>query len=159
MDAFASALNDLLVNTFRSILKLEEQMLNRLSQDQLSINELHMLEAIAREGDGGRTITDIARELSITLPSVTTAVNKLARKGYVHKHKSDADGRVVFVRLADSGRRAETAHRIFHRRMVSTLSRGLDPQQKQALMAGLQNLLAFFRSQQASGEQKEPNTD
>ena len=57
MDAFASALNDLLVNTFHSILKLEEQSLRRLNGTRLSLNELHLLEVVAKGRDAGRSIS------------------------------------------------------------------------------------------------------
>lgn len=158
MDAFAAALNDLLVNTFNSILRLEEESLNRLSEGKLSINEMHFLEAIARGGDQGRSITDIARELSITLPSVTAAVNKLAKKGYALKARDESDKRIVNVRLSREGQRAEAAHRFFHRQMVHSVSQGLEEGQRDALLAGLHNLHAFFRSQEHRLDDMLPKT-
>lgn len=155
MDEFGVALNDLLVNTFNSILRLEEEMLHRISADKLSINELHMLEAVHRQGGEGRSITDLARDLSITLPSVTAAINKLARKGYVIKSRSEQDGRVVIVQLSEEGRRAEAVHRFFHRQMVNRATQGLTQPQKDALLAGLNNLLAFFRSQEEALAQED----
>ena len=155
MDEFGKALNDLLVNTFNSILRLEEEMLHRISADKLSINELHMLEAVHRQGGEGRSITDLARDLSITLPSVTASINKLARKGYVIKGRSEQDGRMVIVRLSEEGRRAEAVHRFFHRQMVNRSIEGLTPEQKDALLSGLHNLLAFFRSQEEALAQEE----
>lgn len=155
MDEFGKALNDLLVNTFNSILRLEEEMLHRISADKLSINELHMLEAVHRQGGEGRSITDLARDLSITLPSVTAAINKLARKGYVIKSRSEQDGRVVIVQLSEEGRRAEAVHRFFHRQMVNRATQGLSQPQKDALLAGLNNLLAFFRSQEEALAQED----
>lgn len=148
MDAFATALNDLLVNTFHDILKLEEESLRRNSAFRLSINEMHLLEAISKGGEAGRSITDIARELSITLPSVTAAVNKLVRKGYVEKSKGEDDKRLVIARLTDEGRRAEASHRFFHRSMVHSASHGLKEDERAALLRGLNNLHAFFRAQQ-----------
>ncbi len=152
MDAFAAALNDLLVNTFHDILKLEEESLNRSSAFRLSINEMHLLEAIAKGKGQGRSITDIARELAITLPSVTAAVNKLARKGYVEKSKDEGDKRLVIVLLTSQGRRAEASHRFFHRNMVNQASKGLREDEKAALLKGLNNLHAFFREQQLAAE-------
>lgn len=153
MDAFAVALNDLLVTTFRDILKLEEEALRRSSEFSLSINEMHLLEAIARDKQNGRSITDIARELNITLPSVTAAVNKLERKGYVEKCRNEGDRRQVLARLTQIGRRAEASHRFFHRSMVSAASQGLQDEERAALLKGLHNLHAFFRSQQQELDQ------
>lgn len=148
MDAFSSALNDLLVNTFHSILSLEEASLRRISDQPLSINELHLLEAVHRGGPEGGSISDIARHLAITLPSVTTAVNKLARKGFVIKRKPEGDRRLVLVELTPQGRRAEAAHRFFHRHMVTSVSEGLSPGERRALLRGLQKLHAFFLDQE-----------
>lgn len=157
MDAFALALNDLLVNTFHDILKLEEESLAKSSANRLSINEMHLLEAIAKGKEHGRSITDIAKELSITLPSVTTAVNKLSKKGYVEKGKAESDKRLVIVYLTQEGRRAETAHRFFHRTMVNAASQALEADEKEALLKGLNKLHAFFKEQQVSiAQQEEP---
>lgn len=147
MDAFALALNDLLVNTFHDILKLEEDSLAKASGNQLSINEMHLLEAIAKGKDEGRSITDIARELSITLPSVTAAVNKLAKKNYVTKGKHEADKRMVIVFLTREGKRAEALHRLYHRSMVNAASQGLSSEEKDALLKGLTKLHQFFKDQ------------
>ena len=157
MDAFAAALNDLLVNTFHSILKLEEESLSRIGAFPLSISEMHLLEAVGRGRDAGRSITDIAKELSITLPSVTTAVNKLSKKGYVEKGPAESDKRLVIVYLTQEGRRAETAHRFFHRAMVNAASQALEADEKEALLKGLNKLHAFFKEQQVSiAQQEEP---
>ena len=159
MDAFAAALNDLLVNTFHDILKLEEESLRRISAFRLSINEMHLLEAIAKGKDEGRSITDIAKELSITLPSVTAAVNKLAQKGYVEKCKSEGDKRLVIVLLTPEGNRAEASHRFFHRNMVNSASQGLLDDEKAALLKGLNNLHAFFRAQQQTMDSQPESKD
>lgn len=160
MDSFSTALNDLLVNTFRSILKLEETALRSMSDDKLSISELHMLEAIHREPEKGRTITDIAQDLSITLPTVTVAINKLAQKGYVRKQKGLEDGRTVRVLLTEMGRRAEAAHRFFHRRMVQAVSRSIPQEEREVLLKGLKDLQTFFERQEQSlgiQDEKAPN--
>ncbi|MHC1787367.1 MAG: MarR family winged helix-turn-helix transcriptional regulator [Christensenellales bacterium] len=148
MDAFASALNDLLVNTFHSILSVEEASLRRISASRLSINELHLLEVVKKGGPEGCSISDIAKELAITLPSVTTAVNKLARKDFVTKTKAEGDRRLVIVQLTRQGVRAEAAHRYFHRHMVLSVSQGLAPDEREALLRGLEKLQGFFRDQE-----------
>ncbi len=158
MDPFSTALNDLLVNTFHMILKLEEETLKSMSGNKLSISELHMLEAIHREPEKGRTITDIAQDLSITLPTVTVAINKLAQKGYVRKHKGREDGRMVHVLLTEEGRRAEAAHRFFHRRMVHAISKDIPKDEREVLLKGLRNLQSFFLYQEQRTHMQEGST-
>jgi DNA-binding MarR family transcriptional regulator len=158
MDPFSIALNDLLVNTFHMILKMEEETLKSMSGNKLSISELHMLEAIHREPEKGRTITDIAQDLSITLPTVTVAVGKLAQKGYVRKHKGREDGRTVHVLLTEEGRRAEAAHRFFHRRMVQAVSRNIPQEEREVLLKGLRNLQEFLLKQEQIARLREEST-
>ncbi len=155
MDAFATALNELLVNTFHSILKLEEEFLRRIGPYRLSMSEMHLLEAVARGGNEGRSVSDIARELIITLPSVTAAVNKLDSKGFVTKNRSDTDKRSVIVMLTQDGRRAEASHRFFHRHMVTRASEGLADGERDALLRGLNNLRAFFDERALAREDTE----
>lgn len=56
-------------------------------------------------------------------PSVTVAINKLVKKGYVKKEKSNTDGRVVYVRLTDKGLRIDKIHQYFHVKMVKDISK------------------------------------
>ncbi len=158
MDPFSIALNDLLVNTFHMILKMEEETLKNMSGNKLSISELHMLEAIHREPEKGRTITDIAQDLSITLPTVTVAINKLAQKGYVRKHKGREDGRMVHVLLTEEGRRAEAAHRFFHRHMVQAVSQNIPQEEREVLLKVLRNLQSFFQQQERIAHMREEST-
>ena len=103
LDAFSEALNNLLVDTYRSVLKVEEQMIKTMQGVDLNINELHMLESIGKSKEEGLTISNIAHIMDITLPSVTVAINKLEKKGYIQKRRSNEDGRIVHVVLTKAG--------------------------------------------------------
>ncbi len=139
-------LNTILVDTFRSILKVEEAALKRDELADLSISEMHLPEAIGKSPDG-RTVSDIASELMVTLPSVTVAINKLAKKGYVEKFKSNHDGRVVYVRLTKLGKKIDSVHRYFHQQMIRAISSRLEEEEKAVLYKGVKALNEFFRVQ------------
>lgn len=145
MDEFSIKLNDLLVETFRSILKVEEEMLKHSDKVDLSISEMHVIESVGKNKSEGKTISDIAEDLSITLPSVTIAINKLMKKGYVQKVKSENDGRIVFVTLTPQGKRMDAVHRYFHQSMVRTVARDLTKNEKDAMVKGIEKLNAFFK--------------
>ena len=51
-----------------------------------------------------KTITDIAREIGHTHPSVSQIVREMAAKGYVIEKKGELDGRKNFVLLSASGK-------------------------------------------------------
>jgi len=51
-----------------------------------------------------KSITDIAREIGHTHPSVSQIVREMARKGYVTEKKGEADARKNFVLLSQAGK-------------------------------------------------------
>ena len=144
MDVFGEKLNELLVGVYRQIDKIEEESLKAVGPSNLSISELHLLEAVGKDRKNGRTISDIAQDQDITLPSVTAAVNKLTRKGYVEKIKAEHDGRVVYVRLTRMGRKVDAGHRYFHQNMVRSLSKDMTDEDKKLLINAMENLTQFF---------------
>jgi len=154
MDEFSIKLNDILVETFRSILKVEEQMLKQSSKIDLSISEMHLIEAVGKNGNQGRTISDIAEDLSITLPSVTIAINKLVKRGYVQKVKCKNDGRVVFVSLTPLGSKMDAVHRYFHKSMVRNVAKDLTEEEKSAMLKGIDKLNTFFNKKLEAMEEK-----
>lgn len=144
-------INHLLVEIFRNILTVEEQTL-RTTQLDLSIGELHILETIGqhcRKEEVGCSISQIAQDQEITLPSVTVAVKKLEKKGFVQKVRSAEDARVVRVTLTRTGRRADAAHRYFHEQMVRSLLREVSEEQAPMLRDALRNLNQFVHMQAA----------
>ena len=147
-DSFEKELNEILVDTFHSILQVEENTLKRTKID-LSISELHLLEAAGKSEKQGRTISKLAQKLDITLPSVTVAINKLLKKGYVTKAHSGEDARMVYVVLTKQGRKVEQAHRYFHRQMVRQVSREFSEEEKQILARGISKLDEFFKRKSA----------
>ena len=92
MEDFSSTLNEILVEVYHNILKMEEQTLKNMGNVQLSINEMHLIESVGKKGDSGLTVSELASALRITRPSATVAVNKLEKKGYVEKRNCENDG-------------------------------------------------------------------
>ena len=87
MKPFEEQLNAVIVDTYRSILKVEETILKRSDKIDLTINEMHLIESVGKGKNKQRTISEIAEDLGITLPSVTVGINKLMKKGYVENPK------------------------------------------------------------------------
>ena len=156
MDPFSFRLNEILIDTYNNILNVEEDLLKQSKNIDLSINEMHLIESVGKNRNDGKTISDLARSLNITLPSVTIAINKLVKKDYVKKEKSTTDGRMVFVRLTDKGRRIDRIHQYFHTKMVNEISREMTNHEKEALIHGLEKLNGFFKKK-LSGISKTKN--
>ena len=146
-DAFAHELNDLLVGTFRSIERFEEQSLRAFAGFDLSVNEAHVVETVGRgagSGAQGITVSQVAAALGVRVPTATAAVNRLVQKGLAVKVRSSNDMRTVHVRLTRAGRRAFRLHALFHRRMVDAVAGDMDPCERAQLAQGIRKLKAFF---------------
>jgi DNA-binding MarR family transcriptional regulator len=155
MDEFDKELNRLLVSTYRDIGKLEEGMLHSVSGMELSIGEMHLLEAVGENRERGMLVCELAQRMELTPPTVTVAINKLAYKGYVQKTRSTLDKRSVIVTLTRTGKKINAAHRYFHEQMVRSIVRLLPPEQREGLLHGMQSLNAFFKNALNEQERKD----
>ncbi len=143
MDTFEKQLNALLVDTFNSILKYEEQSIRSLTAAGVTVAEVHLLEAVSFY-DNPPTIGELANRLKVAMPSVTTAVKRLEQKGLVVKETCQSDGRRALIRLTPLGQRIGRAHDYFHRRMVRSISKDFTPEEKTVLLSGMTRLREFF---------------
>ena len=151
MDSMAQerVLNDLLVDTFNIILKVEQEALHIYKVDDLSVAEVHTIDAM---GDGpGRSMSEIAARLGVTVATVTVAVNRLVTKGYVKRESSPEDRRVVLACLTDKGRQVFELHRKFHGDMVRYATRDLSEDERDVLARGLGKIKEFFERSAALG--------
>lgn len=141
------ALNELFSATFDSVQRVEEHALDTRLTVGLTIAELHTIAAIGVHGK--KTMSAIASQLHVTLATVTTAINKLERKGYVERQRNPEDRRQVLVSLTGAGRRACRVHDMFHEKMVARALSTMDDVQTDALMSALEHLVDFFNEQAA----------
>lgn len=93
-------------------------------------------------------MSSVARTLSVTVGTLTIAVNGLVKKGYVHRERSEEDRRVVLISLTDKGRKANAHHKKFHEGMIQAVLKDLDESQQEVLVKSLLNLREFFNSYQ-----------
>ena len=154
MDAFNRELNRLLVMAYRKINKLEEGILHSVSGMDLSIGEMHLLEAVGENKDEGMPLFELAQRMELSPPTVTVAVNKLFKKGFVVKSKSETDKRSVIVKLSRIGRKMNAAHRYFHEQMVRDIDKLLSPAERDGMLRGMEQLNRFFQDALDDMEQK-----
>ncbi|CAM3383133.1 MarR family transcriptional regulator [Streptococcus pluranimalium] len=80
----------------------------------------------------------------VTLGTVTTSLNKLEKKGYIIRTRSNVDRRVVHLSLSQKGRLLFRLHHKFHRNMVEKITDGFDEQEFEVMSRGLKNLNQFL---------------
>ncbi len=138
-----SVLNELLVSTFNDILSIEQKALHAGVFKDLSVTEIHTIEAIGMYGT--KTMSEVAGIIGITVGTLTTAINHLVRKEYVIREKSEADRRVVHISLTSKGKLAYRVHEKFHADMVKAIIAELTAEEEEVLIKSLDKLNCFFR--------------
>lgn len=136
-------LNEILVSLFNDILDLEQKALISGKFKNISINDMHIIEAIGDKEP--KKMSQIARTLKITVGTLTTAMNSLVNKGYVIREKGEEDRRVVFISLSDLGKEAFNIHSDFHEEMVQSIMKGLDENELYVLTSALKKLSIYFK--------------
>ncbi|WP_343210240.1 MarR family transcriptional regulator [Anaerolentibacter hominis] len=121
-----SALNHFLVDVFNEILKTEELCISNYGYKDLSIRELHVIEAvcIAEEKNSDNRATKIAAALNITAGTLTTTVSILERKGYLAR---------------------------FHKEMVDDILENLTGEETEVFIRALGGISSFFRKKYKKG--------
>ena len=120
-------LNDYFLHSALHLLSQEEQCLRRVCSQDLSIRELHVIEAVAcLQADSRSTMAEIARYLHLSPASLTTSVNVLVKKGYLDRTYSKEDRRVIHVHLTEAGEGANRTYLDFVRHMLYEVSSDLD---------------------------------
>ncbi|HJB01165.1 MAG TPA: winged helix DNA-binding protein [Candidatus Mediterraneibacter merdavium] len=136
-------INDILVNLFNEIWKLEEEAIITEEFRDITNNDMHIIEAVGLSGEN--TMSLVAKKIGITAGSLTTAVNALVNKKYVIRHRSERDRRVVFLALTKKGIKAYEHHQEYHRRMTDSVIQNLDETEIPILLKTLDGLSDFFR--------------
>ena len=157
------AINDVLVNLFNEILDLEERALITPEYKNISVNDMHIMDAVGIREQ--KNMSTVARALNVTVGTLTIAVNNLVKKGYIQRVRSEEDRRVVLISLTEKGEKAFCHHRDFHEKMVLAILqdcqnhflmemvlailKDLNVEETEALTRALTKLQKFFRSYQA----------
>lgn len=144
MDEFSSQVNDALNVIYSSVRKVEEKML-KTSVLNLTTTELDLLMTISKYGDKGCSVSEIAKDNKVTTPTVTVAIKRLEKKGFVEKLRSSEDGRMVNIVMTRMGHKANAAHRYFHERMVRAFLKNADEETRPSLLLALNDLGDFLK--------------
>ena len=82
MDTYQT-INDVLVRLFREIMDQEQKAIITEQFRDITNNDMHIIEAIGIEEP--RNMSSVAKSLSVTVGTLTIAVNALVKKGYVDR--------------------------------------------------------------------------
>jgi DNA-binding MarR family transcriptional regulator len=140
-------INQLLKDVFYNILDIQQAVIARQTNHCLTVNELHVLEAV--EAAQPAIMGNVAAMLGVKLSTLTVSVNRLESKNMVRRIRSDNDRRKVWLELTSEGLRYNSFHRAFHEEMVNAVVDEFRVDEIPALIKGLTALRDFFRTKYA----------
>lgn len=83
------------------------------------------------------TVNDLARHMAVTPSTMSLAIDRLERKGYVARMRDGADRRRVHVRLTSAGVRIKEASSVLDPVRVESLLSRLTEREREAAIRGL----------------------
>lgn len=107
---------ELIVDLVNTTLDIQDLYLRESEYSQLSMSEMHVIEAVSKEEVP--SMTAVANHLNITLGTLTTAVKKIIEKGFLVKERSTEDKRIFYLRLTKEGEKALEVHNQFHKELA-----------------------------------------
>lgn len=144
------SLNELLVTLFNKVMSIEEKAIITEEFKDISNNDMHIIEAIGIEEP--RSVSNVAKRLEVTVGTLNIAMNRLEKKGYINRNRSDIDKRVVLATLTEKGKKAFYHHRDFHKKMIRSIVSGLSDEEMKSLYGCLSRLMKFFEEYNEGGK-------
>ncbi|MDO4743508.1 MAG: MarR family transcriptional regulator [bacterium] len=146
-----SAINYFFVKVFNQILSWEEQSFKEMGISDITLRELHVIEAVYHLLDKGENrMSEIARYLAITPGSLTTAVNCLVKKGYLMREASPSDRRVVMIVPTKTAEEVNNMHTHFHKTMIDKVLSCIEKDDVEVAVKILEGLNKFFSEEKSS---------
>lgn len=97
-------LNEVLVKIFNTILFNEELYLKKNIKKNITVNGVHILEAVKNLGDNS-TMSKIAESLNITVSTLSINIKKLINQEYLTKKQSLIDKRIYLLKLTSKAKK------------------------------------------------------
>ena len=97
----------LAVGAWESLFRAQVAIMRSLAEDfpsrEISMNEYDVMFNLSRQPDRSIRLRELNKHVLLTQPSVSRLVDRLASRGYLHKHTDPDDGRGAIVELTDAG--------------------------------------------------------
>ena len=134
-----------LVRIFENVVLAEEKSIQKGYFSDLSIAEMHTLDAIGPYES--RTMTETAADLGITTGTLTVSIDRLVKKGYVNRKRDEKDRRVVRISLTRNGKLAARLHGKFHAVLARHILEPYSEEEKEMILRMVREVDGYMESQ------------
>lgn len=91
-----------LSTSFRKMIRLLQNDINTLFSEHMPWNEFSVLRALY--WNSPQMASQIASEVNVTSSHITAVTDRLVRKGFVMRKRSDSDRRIVYLEITELGK-------------------------------------------------------
>ncbi|HEX6051513.1 MAG TPA: MarR family winged helix-turn-helix transcriptional regulator [Gemmatimonadaceae bacterium] len=92
-------------------------------------------------------LSELAAHMGVTVSTMSIAIDRLVRQGYVTRARAENDGRVRHVTLTPAGERLRSAQKVLDPELVRAMLGRLSPADRRHALRGLELLGAAAREQ------------
>ena len=144
MNDLYQEISNALYNTYYWINRIEEEELKKSRFNDLTVKELHAIDAITEYDN--LTASQVAKKLHLTRATTTSTVDRLVKKGYAMRVRDENDRRIIRVKLTRKGRLVCRAYHSYHNMMVKSFLQNLDEDELKTIYQAFTNLENFVNS-------------
>jgi len=101
---------------YTDLMSYEIESLKKGLMKDVTINEIHTIEHIGYMTQG--TMREIADKARVRQSTMTVMIDKLIKKGFVERSRSEEDRRIVMVQLTEKGKQAHKEHDKLHHKVT-----------------------------------------
>jgi MarR family transcriptional regulator, organic hydroperoxide resistance regulator len=92
-------------------------------------------------------VSELATHMGVTVSTMSIAIDRLVRQGYVSRARAETDGRVRHVTLTPAGERLRSAQKVLDPELVRAMLGRLSPAERRDALRGLELLGGAARDQ------------
>jgi DNA-binding MarR family transcriptional regulator len=104
----------------------------------MTVKQIAYLKAIDEQGEV--TFSRLAEVTRNSKPTITEMINKFVRMECVYREQCPDDGRIVYIRLTDKGKKIAQAERYALHRVIEQMLQSMDEHEMDLLIGILQKV-------------------
>lgn len=119
--------------------RMEESAKEQFNFNELTLTQMNYLETINNLQNPN--LTELAREMNLTKPTVKVAIDKLIEKDFIVRVKSDEDRRSAHLHLTVKGKVINHMHDFAHKQMAELIASKLNDEEINVLQSLFEKVL------------------
>lgn len=143
-----SSFYDLLMRLHQDVTAMQNRGIRSSRYQNISVSELTILRFIASQP--APTMSETAARLHVTQGTLTVAMNRLVKKGYVERYRMEQDRRIVRTVITGAGRGALLEEEAFRNKLQQQYEEALGEEKAGEFSEMLRQLHQYFRNQEES---------